>query len=165
MFFGEDRGELVRDMFVAAARWRRRSRPPRRGGPRRRARGGPRRSSTGRSTTSASFRRSDFVAILHEMRGLPVTVRLLDPPLHEFLPLEHFEAEVRRLEAGSHHRVAYAREVAEIVRDLQEANPMLGTRGVRLAFLYPQIYEMQVRGGDRGGRRGGRGRQHPTSRS
>ncbi len=79
------------------------------------------------------------------MRGLPVTVRLFDPPLHEFLPLEHFEAEVRRLEASADDRLTRAREDAEIVRDLQEANPMLGTRGVRLAFLYPQIYEMQVR--------------------
>ena len=79
------------------------------------------------------------------MRGLPVTVRLLDPPLHEFLPLEHFEAEVRRLESAADDRLTDAREAAEIVRDLQEANPMLGTRGVRLAFLYPQIYEMQVR--------------------
>ena len=164
MFFGEDRGELVRDMFVAAARWRRaESRRPRTTGRATPARG-PRRSSTGRSTTSASFERSDFVAILHEMRGLPVTVRLLDPPLHEFLPLEHFEAEVRRLEATSHHRVAYAREVAEIVRDLQEANPMLGTRGVRLAFLYPQIYEMQVRAVI-GAAAEAAAAGHPTSRS
>jgi pyruvate,orthophosphate dikinase len=91
------------------------------------------------------LQRGDFVAILHEMQGLPVTVRLLDPPLHEFLPLEHFEAEVRRLESAADDRLTHAREAAEIVRDLQEANPMLGTRGVRLAFLYPQIYEMQVR--------------------
>jgi pyruvate, orthophosphate dikinase len=146
MFFGEDRGELVRDMFVAAARWRR-------GEVQAAADDGPAppeleeaRAEFHRALDQlGELQRSDFVAILHEMRGLPVTVRLLDPPLHEFLPLEHFEAEVRRLEAGSHHRVAYAREVAEIVRDLQEANPMLGTRGVRLAFLYPQIYEMQVR--------------------
>jgi pyruvate, orthophosphate dikinase len=146
MFFGEDRGELVRDMFVAAARWRRAEVQAA-------ADDGPAPPELEEARTEfhraldqlGELQRSDFVAILHEMRGLPVTVRLLDPPLHEFLPLEHFEAEVRRLEAGSHHRVAYAREVAEIVRDLQEANPMLGTRGVRLAFLYPQIYEMQVR--------------------
>jgi len=146
MFFGEDRGELVRDMFIAAARWRRAEVQAA-------ADEGP--APPELEEARAEFHRaldqlgelqhSDFVAILHEMRGLPVTVRLLDPPLHEFLPLEHFEAEVRRLEATSHHRVGYAREVAEIVRDLQEANPMLGTRGVRLAFLYPQIYEMQVR--------------------
>jgi len=146
MFFGEDRGELVRDMFIAAARWRRAEVQAA-------ADEGPAppeleeaRAEFHRALDQlGELQRSDFVAILHEMRGLPVTVRLLDPPLHEFLPLEHFEAEVRRLEATSHHRVGYAREVAEIVRDLQEANPMLGTRGVRLAFLYPQIYEMQVR--------------------
>ena len=65
------------------------------------------------------------------MSGLPVTIRLLDPPLHEFLPVEHFEQEQP--------------ESAQLVRELQEANPMLGTRGVRLAVLYPPIYEMQVR--------------------
>ena len=146
MFFGEDRGELVREMFVAAARWRRGevlasgdSEPA------------PPELEAAREEFHAALehlgelQRADFAAILHEMRGLPVTVRLLDPPLHEFLPLEHFEAEVRRLEAASDDRLTHAREAAEIVRDLQEANPMLGTRGVRLAFLYPQIYEMQVR--------------------
>ena len=65
------------------------------------------------------------------MSGLPVTIRLLDPPLHEFLPVEHFEQE--------------RPESVQLVRELQEANPMLGTRGVRLAMLYPPIYEMQVR--------------------
>ena len=65
------------------------------------------------------------------MSGLPVTIRLLDPPLHEFLPVEYFEQEQP--------------ESAQLVRELQEANPMLGTRGVRLAVLYPPIYEMQVR--------------------
>jgi pyruvate,orthophosphate dikinase len=146
MFFGEDRGELVRGMFVAAARWRRAEVHAA-------ADGGP--APVSLEDARADFhraldelgelQRADFAAILHEMRGLPVTVRLLDPPLHEFLPLEHFEAEVRRLEAAADDRLTYAREAAEIVRDLQEANPMLGTRGVRLAFLYPQIYEMQVR--------------------
>ena len=143
-------------------------RGPRRAGPRhvrrRRAlaarRGRRRRATAGRRRPSSRARasefhealeqlgelqRADFAAILHEMRGLPVTVRLLDPPLHEFLPLEHFEAEVRRLEAAADDRLTDAREAAAIVRDLQETNPMLGTRGVRLAFLYPQIYEMQVR--------------------
>ena len=146
MFFGEDRGELVRDMFIAAARWRRAEvQAAADEGPAPPELEEARAEFHGALDQLGELQRSDFVAILHEMRGLPVTVRLLDPPLHEFLPLEHFEAEVRRLEATSHHRVGYAREVAEIVRDLQEANPMLGTRGVRLAFLYPQIYEMQVR--------------------
>ena len=101
MFFGEDRGELVRDMFVAAARWRRAEVQAA-------ADDGPAppeleeaRAEFHRALDQlGELQRSDFVAILHEMRGLPVTVRLLDPPLHEFLPLEHFEAEVRRLEAS-----------------------------------------------------------------
>ncbi len=146
MFFGSDRGDLVRGMFVAAARWRRAEvLAAADEGP------APPELESARSEFHQALdhlgelQRADFAAILHEMRGLPVTVRLLDPPLHEFLPLEHFEAEVRRLEAASDDRLTYAREAAEIVRDLQEANPMLGTRGVRLAFLYPQIYEMQVR--------------------
>ena len=147
MFFGEDRGELVRGMFVAAARWRRAEvvQAAGDGGP------APPELESARSEFHEALehlgelQRADFASILHEMRGLPVTVRLLDPPLHEFLPLEHFEAEVRRLAAAADDRLTDAREAAEIVRDLQEANPMLGTRGVRLAFLYPQIYEMQVR--------------------
>jgi pyruvate, orthophosphate dikinase len=72
----------------------------------------------------------DFEGIFEAMAGLPVTIRLLDPPLHEFLPpLE---------EAGSE-------EMARRIRALREANPMLGTRGCRLGLLYPEIYEMQVR--------------------
>jgi pyruvate,orthophosphate dikinase len=73
---------------------------------------------------------SDFEGIFEAMAGLPVTIRLLDPPLHEFLPpLE--EAKDDRMRAR--------------IRALQEANPMLGTRGCRLGLQYPEIYEMQVR--------------------
>jgi pyruvate,orthophosphate dikinase len=79
------------------------------------------------------------------MQGAPVTVRLLDPPLHEFLPLEHFEARLRELEdASSPDRLERARIELETVRDLQETNPMLGTRGIRLGVLHPKLYEMQV---------------------
>ena len=146
MFFGEDRGELVRGMFVAATRWRRAEVHAAGDG----APAPPELESARGEFHEAleqlgELQRADFTAILHEMRGLPVAVRLLDPPLHEFLSLEHFEAEVRRLESAADDRLTDAREAAELVRDLQEANPMLGTRGVRLAFLYPQIYEMQVR--------------------
>ena len=64
------------------------------------------------------------------MAGLPVTIRLLDPPLHEFLPpLDEAADEAMR----------------KRIRALQEANPMLGTRGCRLGLMYPEIYEMQVR--------------------
>jgi pyruvate,orthophosphate dikinase len=76
------------------------------------------------------FQQSDFEAIFEAMAGLPVTIRLLDPPLHEFLPsLE--EAHDDRMRAR--------------IRALQEANPMLGSRGCRLGLMYPEIYEMQVR--------------------
>jgi len=74
---------------------------------------------------------SDFEGILRAIGGRPLTVRLLDPPLHEFLP------HPSDLPAGSH-----ARRRAE---QLQETNPMLGTRGVRLGILFPELYEMQVR--------------------
>jgi pyruvate, orthophosphate dikinase len=76
------------------------------------------------------FQQADFEGIFEAMAGLPVTIRLLDPPLHEFLPpLEEAESE----------------EMARRIRALREANPMLGTRGCRLGLLYPEIYEMQVR--------------------
>nr|WP_233243934.1 pyruvate, phosphate dikinase [Paraconexibacter algicola] len=74
---------------------------------------------------------ADFEEILRTMAGRPVTVRLLDPPLHEFLPHPH------DLPEGSPERAR--------VESLQEANPMLGTRGVRLGILMPALYEMQVR--------------------
>jgi pyruvate,orthophosphate dikinase len=76
------------------------------------------------------FQQSDFEGIFEAMAGLPVTIRLLDPPLHEFLPAEH-EAKDDKLRAR--------------IRALHESNPMLGTRGCRLGLMYPEIYEMQVR--------------------
>jgi pyruvate, orthophosphate dikinase len=148
MFFGADRTELVREMFVTAERWRRAKTGADREEPAlgRRERENARRELEEALEALGELQRSDFLAILHEMRGLPVTVRLLDPPLHEFLPIEHFEQELLRYEAEpSADRLPKARQAAEIVRDLQEANPMLGTRGIRLGILYPQIYEMQVR--------------------
>jgi pyruvate,orthophosphate dikinase len=76
------------------------------------------------------LQQSDFEGIFEAMAGLPVTIRLLDPPLHEFLPpLEEAESEQMRAR----------------IRALQEANPMLGTRGCRLGLQWPEIYEMQVR--------------------
>jgi pyruvate,orthophosphate dikinase len=74
------------------------------------------------------------------MEGLPVTIRLLDPPLHEFLP--QTEADVRAVaEAGG----LDADKLWRRVRELHETNPMLGHRGCRLGISYPEIYEMQVR--------------------
>jgi len=86
------------------------------------------------------YQRQDFVELFEIMHGLPVTVRLLDPPLHEFLP--HTEAEMAEVAkaAGADITVLKARNA-----QLHESNPMLGHRGCRLGISYPEIYEMQVR--------------------
>jgi pyruvate,orthophosphate dikinase len=86
------------------------------------------------------FQRDDFTGILRAMAGLPVTIRLLDPPLHEFLP--HDKA---ALEALGRRMNLPTEEVRAKVESLREANPMLGHRGCRLAITYPEIYEMQAR--------------------
>ena len=84
------------------------------------------------------FQKKDFVAIFKTMRGLPVTVRLLDPPLHEFLPKSKKEIAIV---AKSLNISEY--EINNRISDLHEENPMLGHRGCRLAISYPEIYEMQ----------------------
>lgn len=92
------------------------------------------------------LQRSDFVRILREMKGYPVTIRLLDPPLHEFLPNpEELSDKLRRLDAnGSSSEADRARTVLARARDLAETNPMMGHRGVRVGVTYPEIYEMQI---------------------
>jgi len=86
------------------------------------------------------FQRQDFVDLFNIMQGLPVTIRLLDPPLHEFLP--HTDAEIAEVAqaAGVEASVVAARNAS-----LHESNPMLGHRGCRLGITYPEIYEMQAR--------------------
>ncbi len=84
--------------------------------------------------------RSDFAAIFKVMAGLPVTIRLLDPPLHEFLP--HEEAEFAEVAAAAGVSVDVLKQRAN---ELHEFNPMLGHRGCRLGVTYPEIYEMQAR--------------------
>ncbi|HJN59777.1 MAG TPA: pyruvate, phosphate dikinase, partial [Alphaproteobacteria bacterium] len=86
------------------------------------------------------MQRQDFVELFRIMAGLPVTIRLLDPPLHEFLP--HGEAEMREVAEATGLPVE---EVGARVAQLHENNPMLGHRGCRLGISYPEIYEMQVR--------------------
>ncbi len=86
------------------------------------------------------FQRDDFTGILRAMSPFPVTIRLLDPPLHEFLP--HTEKEIVELAALLDMKAA---DVESRVHNLSEFNPMLGHRGVRLAITYPEIYEIQVR--------------------
>jgi pyruvate,orthophosphate dikinase len=87
----------------------------------------------------------DFAGLFEAMEGLPVTIRLLDPPLHEFLPFKHdVEREVERARIELSDELEVLERTLERVRALEEVNPMLGTRGVRLGILYPEIYEMQV---------------------
>jgi pyruvate,orthophosphate dikinase len=86
------------------------------------------------------YQRQDFIEIFREMKGLPVTIRLLDPPLHEFLPTERKQIE----ELAVVLSVTVAR-LEQRIKDLHEFNPMLGHRGCRLAITYPEIYAMQVR--------------------
>ncbi len=118
MFFQEDRIVAMREMILAH-------------------------DSDGRRRALARIlpmQRGDFIELFEIMAGKPVTIRLLDPPLHEFLPRREEElAEVARA-AGVEPRVL-ARRAAE----LEEANPMLGLRGCRLGIVYPEIYEMQAR--------------------
>jgi pyruvate,orthophosphate dikinase len=86
------------------------------------------------------FQRRDFIGIFQAMDGFPVTIRLIDPPLHEFVPHERKKQEELANELGISVEV-----VARRVEQLHEANPMLGHRGCRLAITYPEILEMQVR--------------------
>jgi pyruvate,orthophosphate dikinase len=106
------------------------------------------------------LQRSDFKAILREMKGLPVTIRLLDPPLHEFLPKEEdlmqkiFELKSSSSSSGgsgarggktSSSEIARIEKILHRVHELSEINPMLGHRGVRLGISFPEIYETQIR--------------------
>jgi pyruvate, orthophosphate dikinase len=86
------------------------------------------------------MQRDDFVELFRIMKGLPVTVRLLDPPLHEFLPHSRSEMEEVAKSAG-----VTAEVVAQRAAMLKESNPMLGHRGCRLGITYPEVYEMQAR--------------------
>jgi pyruvate,orthophosphate dikinase len=88
----------------------------------------------------------DFEGLFEEMRGLPVTIRLLDPPLHEFLPsAEDLARDVERARLDQSDDLEDLEETLERLRGLLEVNPMLGMRGVRLGIVYPEIYEMQAR--------------------
>jgi pyruvate,orthophosphate dikinase len=118
MFFDEERIQAMREMILAD-------------------------DARGRATALAKllpFQREDFVGIFREMRGLPVTIRLLDPPLHEFLPTEP-----KQLELLSQSMGVPVQTLAQRTKDLHEFNPMLGHRGCRLAITFPEIYAMQVR--------------------
>ena len=108
MFMADDRLPVVREMIMASTEDERRDALDR----------------------LLPFQQADFEGIFEAMAGLPVTIRLLDPPLHEFLP---------PLEEATDERMRVR------IRALRESNPMLGTRGCRLGLMFPEIYEMQVR--------------------
>jgi pyruvate,orthophosphate dikinase len=92
------------------------------------------------------LQQEDFEGLFEAMSGLPVTIRLLDPPLHEFLPSgEELAAELEHAKAEGSGNVENMQETLDRVHELAETNPMLGTRGVRLGILHPEVYEMQLR--------------------
>ncbi len=125
MFFGDERIPIVQEMILAETE-------------------------EGRKVALDKLlpmQRSDFKGIFEVMKGYPVTIRLLDPPLHEFLP-NHDELleEYRKLKAsGDENKLHEVQELMKRVESLHEFNPMLGHRGCRLGITYPEIYEMQVR--------------------
>ncbi len=91
------------------------------------------------------LQQADFEGIFAAMAGLPVTIRLLDPPLHEFLPhATELSAQVERARIERTPDLPELERLLERVEQIHEENPMLGTRGCRLGILYPEIYEMQV---------------------
>jgi pyruvate,orthophosphate dikinase len=93
------------------------------------------------------LQKSDFIEILKAMEGYEVTIRLLDPPLHEFLPNpEELVEKIQKLESsGDTNEINQAKIVLKRARELAEINPMMGHRGVRVGITYPEIYEMQIR--------------------
>ena len=93
------------------------------------------------------LQKSDFIEILKAMEGYEVTIRLLDPPLHEFLPNpEELVEKIQKLEAsGKTNEISEAKVVLKRARELAEVNPMMGHRGVRVGVTYPEIYEMQIK--------------------
>jgi pyruvate,orthophosphate dikinase len=125
MFFASDRLAHVREMIMASDSAERRA----------------------ALAKLLPFQREDFIGIFRAMDGLPVTIRLLDPPLHEFLPryVDLVEEHARLDARGITPAREKLEEVMAKVRSLQEANPMLGHRGCRLGITFPEVYGMQVR--------------------
>lgn len=95
-----------------------------------------------------AMQKSDFIEIFRAMDGLPVTIRLLDPPLHEFLPKSgdlRVEIVEKRQSGASEDEIAQKEALLHAVRNMEEANPMLGLRGCRLGIIFPGLYEMQAK--------------------
>jgi pyruvate,orthophosphate dikinase len=92
------------------------------------------------------LQQEDFEGLFEEMAGLPVTIRLLDPPLHEFLPnAEDLAQKLEHARNEDSSEIEDLEQTLDRVHQLSETNPMLGTRGVRLGMIHPEIFEMQVR--------------------
>jgi pyruvate,orthophosphate dikinase len=92
------------------------------------------------------LQQEDFEGLFDQMSGLPVTIRLLDPPLHEFLPqAEEVAQQVEHARMEGSDELEELEHMLDRIHSLSETNPMLGTRGVRLGVLHPEVYEMQVR--------------------
>ena len=125
MFFGEDRIPAVREMIMAEDEKSRKK----------------------ALKKLLPMQKEDFLGIFRCMEGLPVTIRLLDPPLHEFLPdKEELDTKLRELEASEDcGKIDEVKKIIQRVTSLKELNPMLGHRGCRLGITYPEIYNMQVR--------------------
>ena len=102
------------------------------------------------------MQRDDFAGIFRRMKGCPVTIRTLDPPLHEFLPHDAEDAGARLAQQAGHQPGREGRRARRA--SLHEANPMLGLRGCRLGIIYPEITEMQARAIIRGGLQRAQGR-------
>ena len=141
MFFGSDREELVREMFIAGELARREREAEDSG-----IQGDATQKFARALERLGELQRGDFVEIFRAMRGLPVTIRLLDPPIHEFIEVARFERDLAEAErADDADAIEGARTRLQIARDLEETNPMLGTRGARLGLRLPDVYEMQAR--------------------
>ncbi|HSO99577.1 MAG TPA: pyruvate, phosphate dikinase [Solirubrobacteraceae bacterium] len=123
MFMAEDRQPKMRAMIMAGTREARRK----------------------ALADLLPLQQQDFEGIFEAMAGLPVTIRLLDPPLHEFLPsLPDLAVRIERARTEGDDDLDELEQLMARVEEISEANPMLGTRGCRLGILYPEIYEMQV---------------------
>ncbi len=97
-------------------------------------------------TKLGQLQKSDFIEIMKAMEGYEVTIRLLDPPLHEFLPNpEELSEKIHKLKSKDKKELERLKVVFNRARELAEINPMMGHRGVRVGVTYPEIYEMQIR--------------------
>ncbi len=127
MFFAEDRIPIVQEMILADSPEERQA----------------------ALDKLLPFQKKDFVKIFQVMKGMPVTIRTLDPPLHEFLPRkEEIQAKIEALDKKDEEyeeKLEALRKVIRRIEELTELNPMLGHRGCRLGIVYPEITEMQVR--------------------